>query len=87
MVEYYMADPRLNWNNTSRIGQVPDNPMGLGTADLFAGFLLKLYHAYGGQACLSSACGTKLAGVLLRVLCRKQLITLSFPLLLQRVKI
>jgi len=48
MVDYYMADENLDWDNTLKIGRAPANPMKLGAADLFAGFLLKLYEKHGG---------------------------------------
>jgi serralysin len=49
MVDLYLADKSLTWENTLRVGRAPDNPMGLGSTDLFAGFCFRLYRDYGGR--------------------------------------
>ncbi|RLF91352.1 hypothetical protein DRN52_09045 [Thermococci archaeon] len=49
MLERYLSNPDLNWYNTLRVNQAPENPAGLTAADLFASFLFALYHQYGGQ--------------------------------------
>ncbi len=48
MVDRYVADKSLTWENTMKIGQAPRNPMGLNATDLFAGFCLKLSNEHGG---------------------------------------
>jgi hypothetical protein len=45
----YIADPSLNWENTIKTGEAPDNPMGLGGADLFASFMFKLMDLFGNE--------------------------------------
>lgn len=48
MVDLYVADSSLTWENTLRVNKAPRNPMGLNATDLFAGFCLKLYKEHGG---------------------------------------
>jgi hypothetical protein len=50
LVDLYLADPTLNWGNTLRVGKAPANPMGLGSADLFASFVMRLRRHFGGDA-------------------------------------
>jgi serralysin len=47
LVDRYEADPSLNWDNTLRVGQAPDNPLGLQGTDLFASFLMRLTKVFG----------------------------------------
>jgi hypothetical protein len=49
LLDRYLADTTLRWENTLRIGRAPDNPMGLGGTDLFASMLLRLRRDYGGD--------------------------------------
>ena len=49
LLDRYLADPSLNWNNTLRAGVAPSNPIGLGATDLFASFLFELRSRYGGS--------------------------------------
>jgi lysophospholipase L1-like esterase len=48
LVDLYVADPSLNWENTLRRGAAPANPMGLGATDLFASFCFRLCRDHGG---------------------------------------
>lgn len=43
----YIADSSLSWDNTLKIDKGPANPMGLGSADLFASFMFQLTNTYG----------------------------------------
>jgi len=45
----YLADPSLTWENTLKVGNAPDNPMDLGSTDLFASFLFKLQDMFGNE--------------------------------------
>jgi serralysin len=47
LVHQYEADPRLNWDNTLRVGKAPGNPLGLQGTDLFASFLMRLTGVFG----------------------------------------
>lgn len=47
LLDLYLADKSLDWNNTLRVGRAPTNLLGLGGADLFASFLFKLREYYG----------------------------------------
>lgn len=47
LLDLYLADQNLNWNNTLRIGKAPSNKLNLGSTDLFASFLFKLRDLYG----------------------------------------
>ena len=47
LLDRYLADPALNWDNTLRAGVAPVNPIGLGATDLFASFLFELRARYG----------------------------------------
>lgn len=47
LVDLYLADPTLSWENTLRIGSAPSNPHGLVGADLFAAFVFRLTSTYG----------------------------------------
>jgi len=49
MLNRYLADPSLNWENTLKIGETPSNPLNLGATDLFASFLFELKEMYGDQ--------------------------------------
>jgi len=49
LVDKYVADPSLNFNNTLAIGQGVPNSQ-LGSTDLFASFLFRLGRDYGGNA-------------------------------------
>ena len=48
LVDLYVADASLNWDNTLRRGAAPANPMGLGATDLFASFCFRLCRDHGG---------------------------------------
>jgi|GEM_PF-3660285 len=47
LLSAYLADTSLTWNNTLRVGQAPNNSLGLGASDLFASFLFELHNRYG----------------------------------------
>ena len=47
LLQTYLADTTLNWDNTLRIGVAPANSLGLGSADLFASFMFELHNLYG----------------------------------------
>jgi len=47
MIDRYLSDESLGWENTLKIGKAPDNPMDLGATDLFASFLFKLRDLFG----------------------------------------
>ena len=49
LLDLYLADPSLNWNNTLRLGKAPSNSLNLGATDLFASFLFELRELYGDQ--------------------------------------
>ncbi len=49
LVDRYVADRSLTWENTLRRGAAPPNPMGLNGTDLFASFCFRLCRDYGGQ--------------------------------------
>ncbi len=49
LVDLYVADPALNWENTLQRGAAPANPMGLGGTDLFASFCFRLCRDNGGS--------------------------------------
>ena len=48
MVDLYVADPTLNWENTLKRNRAPANPLGLGGNDLFASFCFRLCRDHGG---------------------------------------
>lgn len=48
LVDLYVADPDLRWENTLKIGAGPKNPMGLNGTDLFASFCFRLCRDHGG---------------------------------------
>ena len=48
LVDLYVADPALNWENTLKRGAAPANAMGLGGTDLFASFCFRLCRDHGG---------------------------------------
>lgn len=48
LVDLYVADKSLTWENTLQLGAAPRNPMGLNGTDLFAGFCFRLAGAHGG---------------------------------------
>jgi len=50
LVDLYVSDPSLSWENTLKIGKAPQNRMGLGGADLFASFCLRLCRDFGGPS-------------------------------------
>jgi chitodextrinase len=53
LVDLYLADPTLNWENTLKISRAPNNILNLGGTDLFASFLYRLKRDYGGEAFIS----------------------------------
>jgi len=48
LVDLYVADPKLNLENTLQRGAAPANAMGLGGTDLFASFCFRLCRDNGG---------------------------------------
>lgn len=50
LLELYLQDSTLNWNNTLKIGQAPANPLNLGATDLFASFVMRLMKVNGGYS-------------------------------------
>ena len=48
LVDRYVADRSLTWENTLKRGAAPTNPMGLGSTDLFASFCFRLCRDHGG---------------------------------------
>jgi hypothetical protein len=48
LVDLYVADPSLTWENTLKVGAAPKNPMDLNGTDLFASFCFRLCRDYGG---------------------------------------
>ena len=48
LVDHYVADPSLTWENTLKRGVAPANPMDLGGTDLFASFCFRLCRDNGG---------------------------------------
>ena len=48
LVDRYVADRSLTWENTLKRGAAPANPMGLGSTDLFASFCFRLCRDNGG---------------------------------------
>ena len=49
MLDRYLSNATLNWDNTLRVGQAPANPIGLGATDLFASFLFELRQLFGNS--------------------------------------
>jgi hypothetical protein len=49
MSDRYEADPSWTLANSLLAGQAPANPIGLGSTDLFAAFMMELQRAYGPQ--------------------------------------
>lgn len=49
MLNRYLADDSLRWENTLRIGEAPANPLNLGATDLFASFVFELRRRYGDE--------------------------------------
>ena len=49
LVDLYVADPSLNWENTLKVGKAPRNRLGLNGTDLFASFCLRLCRDHGGS--------------------------------------
>jgi hypothetical protein len=48
LVDLYVSDPSLRWENTLKIGAGPKNPLGLNGTDLFASFCFRLCQENGG---------------------------------------
>jgi hypothetical protein len=48
LVDLYVADPALTWENTLKRGAAPPNPMDLNGTDLFASFCFRLCRDHGG---------------------------------------
>ena len=48
LVDRYLADRSLTWENTLKVGAAPRNPMGLNGTDLFASFCFRLCRDHGG---------------------------------------
>jgi hypothetical protein len=48
LVDLYVADKSLHWENTLKVGAAPKNPMGLNGTDLFASFCFRLCRDNGG---------------------------------------
>lgn len=53
LVDQYMANPALNWNNTLGVGQGVPGGFG-GATDLFASFCFRLRRDYGGESFVQS---------------------------------
>ena len=51
LVDRYVADRSLTWENTLRRGAAPPNPMDLNGTDLFASFCFRLCRDHGGLSC------------------------------------
>lgn len=49
MLDRYLSNVTLNWDNTLRIGHAPANPIGLGATDLFASYLFELRELFGND--------------------------------------
>ncbi len=47
LLDRYLADPTLNWENTLRIGRAPANTQGMSGPEFFASFLFALKERYG----------------------------------------
>ncbi len=49
LVDLYLKDTTLRWENTLKIGKTPKNLLNLGASDLFASFVLRLKKMYGND--------------------------------------
>ena len=48
LVDLYVADRSLRWENTLKVGAAPKNPLDLNGTDLFASFCFRLCRDHGG---------------------------------------